>query len=94
MSLVWSAVFPAVRLSIFGLIGGLLFVLAADSAAKTVALAAVPAVAALVGITWYLSRARADRRWRAAWDAYAEQEITKRAYSKRNFHARSQSQDW
>ena len=43
----------------------------------TVSLAAVLALAALVGITWYLSRARAKRRWRAALDRYAEQEQVK-----------------
>ena len=93
MSLGRSAVFRAVRLLIFGLIGWLLFVSAADSARRAVSLAAVLAVAALVGITWYLSRARAERRWRAALDAYAEREQAKRTNSRRNFHARPQSQD-
>jgi small-conductance mechanosensitive channel len=91
--LAWSAVFRAVRLLIFGLIGWLLFVSAADSAWRAVSLAAALAIAALVGITWYLSRARAERRWRAALDAYAEKEQAKRTYSRRNFHARPQSQD-
>jgi 4-amino-4-deoxy-L-arabinose transferase-like glycosyltransferase len=92
-SLVWSAVFRAVRLSVFGLIGWLLFVSAADSAWREVSLVAVLALAALVGITWYLSRARAEWRWRAALDAYAKQEQAKRTNSRRNFHARPQSQD-
>ena len=91
-SLVWSAVFRAVRLLIFGLIGWLLFVSAADFAWRAVSLAAVLALAALMGITWVLSRARAERRWRAALDAYANQEQAKRTYSRRNFHARPQSQ--
>ena len=94
MSLAWSAVFRAVRLLIFGFIGWLWFVSAADSASKAVSLAAVLAVAALVGITWYLSRARFERRWRAALDdAYAKQEQAKRTHSRRDFHARPQSQD-
>ena len=95
MSLVWSAVFRAVRLLIFGLIGWLLFVSAIDSAWRAVSLAAVLALAALVGITWYLSRVRADRRWRAALDVYAkqEQEQAKRTNSRRNFHAGPQSQN-
>ena len=93
MSLVWSDVFRADRLLTFGLIGWLWFISAADSAWKAVSLAAVLALAALVGITWYLSRARAERRWRAALDAYAEKERVKRTYSRRNFHARPQSQD-
>jgi len=93
MSLGWSAVFRAIRLLIFGLIGWLLLVSAADSAWRTVSLAAVLALAALVSITWYLARVRAERRWRAALDGYAEKEQAKRANSRRNFHARPQSQD-
>ena len=93
MSLVWSAAFRTVRLSIFGLIGWLCFVSAVDSPWRAVSLAVVLALAALVGITWYLSRARAERRWRAALDAYAEREQAKRTNSRRNFHARPQSQD-
>jgi uncharacterized membrane protein YqjE len=93
ISLVGTAVFRAARLLIFGLIGWLLFISAADSAWRAVALAAVLALAALVGVTWYLSRARAERRWRAALDAYAIKEQAKRTYSRRNFHARPQSQD-
>jgi fatty-acid desaturase len=95
MSLGWSAVLRAVRLLIFGLIGWLLFVSANESAWRAVSLAAVLALAALVGITWYLSRALADRRWRAALDIYAEQEQAKRTHThlRRNFHARPQSQN-
>jgi hypothetical protein len=93
MSLVWSAVFRAARLLIFGLIGWLWFVSAADSAWRAVSLAVVLALAALVGITWYLSRVRAERRWRAALDAYALQEQAKSTNSRRNSHARPQSQD-
>jgi hypothetical protein len=89
----WSAFFRATLLFIFGLIGWLWFVSTDDSAWEGVSLAAVLALAALVGITWYLSRARAERRWRAALDAYAKQEQAKRTYSRRNFHARPQSQD-
>jgi hypothetical protein len=54
------------------LIGWLLIVSAANSAWRLVSLAAGLALAALVGITWYLPRARAARRWRAALDAYAK----------------------
>ena len=36
---------------------------------------AVLAVAALAAIAWYVLRARADRRWRAALDRYAEREL-------------------
>jgi len=80
MSLAWSAVFRAVRLLIFGLIGWLWFVSADDSAWKAVSLAAVLALAALAGITWYLSRVRAERRWRAVLDVYAAKEQAKRIY--------------
>jgi uncharacterized membrane protein YqjE len=89
----WSAVFRAVRLLAFGLIGWLCFVAATDSAWRAVSLAAVLALAALVAVTWHLSRARAERRWRAALDAYAEKQQAKRTYSGRNSHARPQSQD-
>jgi hypothetical protein len=91
-SLLWAAVFRAARLFIFGLIGWLCFVSAADSAWRAVSLAAVLALVALVGITWYLSRVRAEKRWRAALDTYAKQEQAKRTNSRRNFHARPQSQ--
>jgi predicted membrane channel-forming protein YqfA (hemolysin III family) len=92
MSLTWPALFRAVRLFLFGLIGWLLLISKADSAWRGVSLAAVLALAALVGVTWYLSRAHADRRWRAALDAYAKQEQAKGTYSRRNFHARPQPQ--
>jgi hypothetical protein len=73
----WSAVFRAARLLGFGFFGWLWFFSADDSAWKAVSLVAVLALAALVGVTWYLSRARADRRWRAALDRYAERELAK-----------------
>jgi carbon storage regulator CsrA len=82
ISLVWSAVFRAIRLLIFGMIGWLLFVSAIGSAWRAVSLAAVLALAALVGITWYLSRASAESRWRAALDAYAEKELAKRTLTR------------
>jgi hypothetical protein len=76
-SLDLSAVSRAGRLSIFGFIGWFWFLLAGDSVWKAVAFVAVPGLAAVVGITWYAFRARADRRWRAALDRYAEQEEAK-----------------
>jgi hypothetical protein len=42
-----------------------------------VPLAAVLGLAAVVGVTWQQSRARATRRWLAVLDAYAEREITR-----------------
>ena len=90
MSLAWSAVFRAVRLFLVGFFGWLWFVSADDFPWKAVSLAAVLAVAALTGITWYLSGVRAERRWRAGLDAYAEKEQAKGTNSSR---ARPQSQD-
>jgi hypothetical protein len=92
MPLVWSAVFAAAGLFVAGLIGWLWFLSADPSAQIAIALAAVLALAGLAGLSWYLSRARADRRWRAALDRYAGQEQAKRIYSRRNLHARSESQ--
>jgi hypothetical protein len=92
MSFSRSALFRSVRLFLFGLIGWLLLMSKADPAWRAVSFAAVLALAALVGITWYLSRAQADRRWRAALDAYAKQEQAKGTYSWRDFHARPQSE--
>jgi len=66
-------------------------VLAVDSDWRSLGLAA--ALAALVGITWFLARARAERRLWAALDAYTEQEQTKITNSRRDSHARPQSQD-
>ena len=91
-SLAWSAVSRAARMSIFGFIGWFWFLSADDSAWKAVPLVAALGLAALVGITWYASRARADRRWRAALDRYARQDQAKGAHSRRDSHARPQSQ--
>lgn len=82
-SLAWSAVSRAARLSVFGFIGWFWFLLTDDSAWRAISLVAVLAVAALVGITWHASRARADRRWRAALDRYAEREAAKWAQSRK-----------
>jgi carbon storage regulator len=81
MSAVASAVFRAIRLLIFGLMGWFWFISAADLAWKAVSLTAVLAVAALVGIMCYRVRARAEKRWRAALDAYAEKELAKASHS-------------
>jgi hypothetical protein len=91
-ALAWSAICRAVRLSMFGLIGWFWFLSADDSAGKAVPLAAALGLAALVGITWYVSRVRAERRWRTALDRYAGQELAKETHSRRDFHARPQSQ--
>jgi hypothetical protein len=74
MSLVTSVSLWGAVLLIAGLIGGLWFVQADDSAWEAVPLAAVLTLTAVVGITWQ-SRARATRRLQAVLAAYAEQEI-------------------
>ena len=83
MSLAWSAGSRAARLLIAGLIGWLGYLTADGSAWRTVSLVAVLALAAVVGITWFLSRALADRRWRAALDRYVEQEQAKETHQRR-----------
>jgi hypothetical protein len=77
-SLAWSAVFRAGGLSIFGLFAWLWLCSADGPALRAVSLIAAQALAALAGVAWYLPRARAERRWRAALDRYAEQEQAKR----------------
>jgi hypothetical protein len=78
MSLAWSAVFRAAGLSLFGLIVWLWLFPADGPAWRAVSLVAVQALAALAGVAWYLPRARAERRWRAALDQYGDQEQAKR----------------
>ena len=76
-SLVRSAVFRAVGVSILGFIGWLWLSSADGPAGRAVSQSAVLALAALVGVAWYLPRARTERRWRAALDHYADQEQAK-----------------
>ncbi len=82
-SLTWSAVGRASRLFSFGFIGWLWFLASDDSAWRPVSLVAVLALAAVVGITWYLARARAEARWRVALDRYAALEEAKRQHPRR-----------
>jgi 4-amino-4-deoxy-L-arabinose transferase-like glycosyltransferase len=77
-SLAWSAVFRAAGLSIFGFIVWLWLFSADGPAWRTVSLVALLALAALVGVAWYLPRARVERRWRAALNHYGEQQLAKR----------------
>ncbi len=79
-SLAWSAGPRVARLLISGLLGWLSLLSRDVWAWRTVSLVVVPVLATLVGVTWYLSRARAERRWRAALDRYAEQEEAKRTH--------------
>src|SRR5689334_12961476 len=85
-----SAVARAARLLSFGLIGWVWFLSGDDSPWRAASLVAVLALAAVVGITWAVSRVLADRRWRAALDRYVELEQAKRTHPRRNLHARSQ----
>ena len=77
-SLAWSAVFRTAGLSILGLIVWLWLFPADGPAWRAFSLVAVQALAALVGVAWYLPRARAERRLRAALDEYREQEQANR----------------
>jgi hypothetical protein len=77
MSLARAAVCRFAGWSIFGLIAWFGLFSAVGPAWRAVLLAAVQALAAL-GVAWYLPRARAERRWRAALDRYTEQELAKR----------------
>jgi len=83
-SLAWSAVFRTVGLSIIGFNGWLGFSSADGPAWRAVSLVAILALAALAGVEWYLPRARAERRWRAALDQYGEQQQAKGTYPRRN----------
>lgn len=93
-SLVWSAVFRATRLLIFGLFGWLWFVAPADTIWSAVSLAAVLILAALVGATWYLSHARAERQSRPVLDVfYAKNAQVKMTNSRGNSYVRPSSYD-
>ena len=92
-SLAWSAACRAAELLILGLIGYAWLFSAGGSAWRAVSLAAVSALAATVGITWYLSHARAERRWRAAWDRHAELAQAKGTESSDGFGAMTMSDD-
>jgi hypothetical protein len=91
-SLARSAVFRAARLLLIGLVGWLWFFSAEGTPGKAIFLVAVLGLAALVGSTWYLAHARAERRWRAALDRYAERDQPKGTHSRRDSHARPRSQ--
>jgi hypothetical protein len=64
-------------LSIFGLIVWLWLFSADGPPGSAGSLAVVQVLASLAGVAWYLPRARAERRWRAALDHYGEQELAK-----------------
>ncbi len=59
-SLAWSAVFRATGLSIFGLVVWRWLFSAEGPPSRAVSLVAVQALAALVGVAWYLPRARIE----------------------------------
>ena len=74
MPLAWSAVNRTAGLLIVGLIAWFRLFSAAAPAWRAVSLVAVLALATLGGVAWFLPRARAERKWRATLDRYAEQE--------------------
>lgn len=79
-------------LFIVGFVGWLWFSPAGDSAWRPISLVAVTALAGVVGTSWYISRARAERRWRAAMERYADQELAKDTHPRRDTHARPEAQ--
>jgi hypothetical protein len=83
-SLAWSAFFRAAGLSICGLIAWLWLFSAYGPPWWAVSLAAVPSLAALAGVAWYLLQARTERRRLAALDLYAEQEQAKGTHPRRD----------
>ncbi len=92
-SMARSTVSRTAELLLVGLIGWLWFVAVRDPAWRAVAWKAVPLVVVLpLAGRIAIRQFRARRRLRAAWDSYAEQELAKRTNSRRNFHARPQSQ--
>jgi len=82
----WPAAIEITGLAVIGY-AGWLWIVATDTADRTVPLAALLVGAALLGLASYLSSARADRRWRAVLDRYAERELAKTINSRRNMHA-------
>jgi hypothetical protein len=70
-----SAALWAAALLVTGLLGGLWFLVAADSAGSAILVVAVLPLPATAGIILHQSRARARRRLQKALDAYAEREI-------------------
>jgi hypothetical protein len=79
-SLARSAVFRAAGLSVVGLVVWLGLFPAGGPAWGAASLVAILALAALAGVAWYRLRARAERRWRAALDRYADLNGAKRAH--------------
>src|SRR5262249_1281651 len=90
--LAWPAALGIAGLSVVGAAVWLWFFSADDASRRVVSLGAVRGLGGVLGLTWDGSRARADRRWRAALDRYAEQEEAKRLPSRRNSRARPQLQ--
>jgi hypothetical protein len=73
-----SAVLRAAGLSISGLVVWLPLFSADGLFWGAVSLVAAQALAVLAGVAWYLPRARAERRWRAAVDYCGERELARR----------------
>jgi hypothetical protein len=93
-ALAWSAVWRTAGLALVGFIGWLRCSAADAPAWRAVSLVEILVLAALVGAAWYLFRAHAEGRWRAALDRYIEREEAKIIHSRRKPHARPQSKVW
>jgi hypothetical protein len=86
-SLAWSAVIRAAGWSILGLIAWLWLFPADGPVWRAVWLVEAQVLAGLAGVAWYLPRARAERRWRAALDHYGELQLAKRRNLSQGGHA-------
>ncbi len=85
-SLARSAVFRAVGLSLFGVVAWFWLFSTDGPPWRTTAFIAIQALAVLLGVAWYLRRTRAEKRWRAALERYAEQSQAEAEFS-RQLHA-------
>lgn len=72
-----SAARCAAGFILVGLVGWLCLTFGGHPTWRDISLAGLPAIAALLGGPWYVSRVRAERRWRAALDRCAEREIAR-----------------
>ena len=91
-SMAWPANLGIAGFPVLRYDGWLSFISAETIGPSVVLIAAWLAVVALVGLSSYLSSARANRQSRVVWDRYAEQELAKTVNSRRNLHADPQSQ--
>jgi hypothetical protein len=71
------------RLVAVGIVGWLWFLYTAAETRPPARPAAVLALAAVSGLTWWLVHVRSERRWRAVLDRYADHELAVQAQQRR-----------